>query len=436
VATLTTALFWLPVSIEAAPPSLAETATETRTENLPLSMARQAQAAGDWGEACYWYDFYLTRERNHPEVKKEFLLCLRNYYRGYRHSDPSFAHQVQSPDFKIGQALKFYEEVIAKIQKNYVDAEKATLGRLFREGVAELKLSLEDKKFRQMYVPDERQGRISGYLEVLRKRLLETPDLANAGALIREATRLSREAADVLGIDRRVVIVEFACGACNALDEYTFYISTSAAYAGRSGKTVDDKEGVKDGIGVLGISSFQETTVQELETALATYKAQGMQVLILDLRDNRGGSVEVAVDVVRRFLPDGSPIASTAGKVSVPYQSYTMTPLAMPLFVLIDGATASAAELVAGALKANKRAELIGQTTYGKNWIQQMVPIGQAPHGVICITWAQFFLPGTSDLSKGITPDIAVPSTPMNVQLDRVRQVALDRARMLTAIMR
>jgi hypothetical protein len=432
---MTTALLVLPVSLQAAPPSVTETGTETRTENLPLSMARQAQAAGDWGEACFWYDFYLTRERNHPEIKKAFLLCLRNYYRAYRHADPSFAHQVQSPDFKVSQALKFYEEVLGKIQKNYVDAEKATLTRLFREGVAELKLALEDKKFILLYVPVERQNRVPAYLEMLRK--LETNDFSSAAAVLREATRLSREAADMLGIDRRVVIVEFACGACNALDEYTFYASTSAAYSGRSEKSVyPDLDGVKEGIGVIRIAQFQDTTLQELETALESFKAQGMQVLILDLRDNRGGSVEVAVDVVRRFLPDGTPIASTAGKVNVPYQSYTMSPLTLPVFVLIDGATASAAELVAGALKTHRRAELIGQTTHGKNWIQQMVPVGQAPHGVICITWAQFFLPGTSDLSKGITPNIAVPVTPMNVQMDRVRQVAVERARMLVAVMR
>src|SRR5262249_17226274 len=178
----------------------------------------------------------------------------------------------------------------------------------------------------------------------------------------------------------------------------------------------------------------QDTTLQDLETALESYRAQGMQVLILDLRDNRGGSVEVAVDVVRRFLPDGTPIASTVGKVNVPYQSYTMTPLSLPVIVRTDGATPSAAELVAGALKAHKRAELIGQRTYGKNWIQQLVPVGQAPHGMICITWAQFFLPGTSDLSKGITPNIAVPATPMNEH--RVGQVAIERARMMLPVMR
>lgn len=436
-AVMTTALLWLPAAL-AAPLPMPVTGGETRSAELFLSLARQAHANGDWAEACYWYDACLAKDRNQPEVKKSFLFCLRNYYRNFRHADPSFRHQVLNGDFKLPQALKFYEEVLVKLQQHYVAPEKVNLGRLFREGVVELRLALEDKAFRKEYVPENRQDRIPAVLEGLKRRLAEATEFPSPSAMTREVARLARDVSDVLGIDRRILIVEFACGACNALDEYTFYASPNALYpAGRDDKSVfpaaDYMERLKEGIGVIRITHFQESTSQELEAMIDAFKTQGMQVLVLDLRDNRGGSVEMAVEVVRRFLPDGAHIASTAGKVNVPYQSYTMMPLTLPVFVLVDGSTASAAELVAGALKAHKRAELVGQTTHGKNWIQQTVPVSQAPHGAIQITWAQFFLPNTPDLSKGITPTIAVDPS---ARPERTLDVALERARMLLVVMR
>jgi hypothetical protein len=434
---MTTALLWLPTAL-AAPVPMPVTGSDARSADLFLTLAKQAQTNGDWGEAAYWYDACLARDRNQPEIKKAFLFCLRNYYRSFRHADPSFRHQVLSPDFKLPNALKFYEEVLAKLQQNYVAPEKANLGRLFREGVVEMRLALEDKTFRTLYVAENRRDRIPSVIEGLKRRLGETSDFANTSAVAREVSRMARDISDVVGIDRRVIVVEFACGACNALDEYTFYASPSALYSGREEKSVfpavdDYQKYLRDGIGILRITHFQESTPHELEAWIDTFKMQGMQVLILDLRDNRGGSVEMAVDVVRRFLPDGAHIASTTGKVNTPYQSYTMAPLTLPVFVLIDGSTASAAELVAGALKAHKRAELVGQTTHGKNWIQQTVLVSQAPHGAIQITWAQFFLPNTPDLSKGITPTIPVEATPMN---NRALDVALERARLLVVLMR
>jgi hypothetical protein len=432
---MTTALLWLPSLLAA--PMTPITGSETKKADLFLNLAKQAHANSEWGEACFYYDACLAADRNQPEVKKAFLFCLRNYYRTFRHSDPSFRHQVLSPDFRVPQALKFYEEVLLKLQQHYVAPEKVNLGRLFREGVLELRLALEDKNFRKEYVPVNRQERIPAVLEGLKRRQVDTADFATPSALAREVARLARDVSDVLGVDRRIVIVEVACGACNALDEYTFYASPSALFGGREEKSVSFKDEhtkfLKEGVGILKITHFQESTPQELESWLDALKAQGMQVLVLDLRDNRGGSVEMAVEVVRRFLPDGAHIASTTGKVNVPYQSYTMTPLTLPVFVLVDGSTASAAELVAGALKAHKRAELVGQTTYGKNWIQQTVPFNQAPHGALQITWAQFFLPNTPDLSKGITPTIPVEPAAMG---DRTLETALERARMLVVVMR
>lgn len=432
---MTTALLFLPSSLLAAGNPSSGVGKEENSAALFRTLGEQAQKSNSWGDACYWYDLCLARDRNQPEVKKSFLFCLRNYYRVYRHNDPSFRTQILSSEFRLPQACAFYEEVLATLQKNYVEQDKASLGRLFLEGVTELKMALEDEAFRVQYIPEGRRSRVPAFIAVLKKRLEEKADFANTGAASTAASLISREAHDTLGIERRIVMVEFACGACNALDEWTFYATSTAAYA-REEKSVyfDEKyqEYLKQGIGIVGITHFQDSTAQELESAIDTLKDAGMQVLVLDLRNNRGGSVDAAVDVVRRFLPEGAQIASTAGKLNTPYQSYTMTPLSMPVFVLVNGSTASAAELVAGALKANKRAELVGQTTYGKNWIQQTISLNQGPRGAICVTWAQFFVPNTPDLSKGITPTIAVEA---NAPFERTREVAVERARTFVVTM-
>ena len=106
----------------------------------------------------------------------------------------------------------------------------------------------------------------------------------------------------------------------------------------------------------------------------------------------------------------------------------------VPLFVVVDGSTASAAELLAGALKAHKRADLVGQTTFGKNLIQKMVPVSQVPYGAIRLTWAKFYLHETHDLSQkgGITPTIAVEGRTSMGDPDQQLEVAMQRARNLT----
>jgi hypothetical protein len=435
MAVMTTALLLLPSTALSAP--MPTTGAETNTSNTLLNGARQFRDAGEWGLACLWYDNYLCRERNQPEVKKEFLLCLRNYYRAYRHGDSSFRQQVLGPDFKVAQALTFYEEVLTKLQKNYVDTEKAPLGLLFREGITEIRLSLEDKSFLKQYVPDSRMNKLPALLDSLKKKQTESTSFITPAGAAREVARVSREVAEQLGIDRRVVIVEFACGACNALDEWTFYASPGALYAGRDEKSVfidTDFLAEKkiDGIGVIRITHFQETTPQEFEVAFEALKSKGMQVLILDLRDNRGGSVEAAVEVARRFLPDGAQIATTSGKTNTTYQSYSMAPLTLPVFALVNSSTASAAELLAAALKSHKRAELVGQATYGKSWVQQTFSVTQAPHGALCITGSQFFVPNAPDLNKGIAPTIPVDAGAGD---KRVIEVAVDRARTFVVTM-
>src|SRR5262249_27258542 len=140
--------------------------------------------------------------------------------------------------------------------------------------------------------------------------------------------------------------------------------------------SVFDVEVFPGGIGYLRLTSFQPTTLAELEKALADLHARArmsgmgeLRALILDLRDNPGGLFPVSVQVAERFLPEGI-IVTTQGQGSAynrTFESHSgMSAVDVPLFILINSETASAAEVLAGALKDNLRATLIGQPTYGK----------------------------------------------------------------------
>jgi carboxyl-terminal processing protease len=189
------------------------------------------------------------------------------------------------------------------------------------------------------------------------------------------------------------------------------------------------------GIGYLQLVTFQETTLAELDKAILNLQAAEMRALILDLRGNEGGLFEVAVQVVERFVSAGV-IVSTHGQVreyNATYRAHGSSVLAVPLVVLVDGDTASSAEMVAGALKDHQRGTLVGRTTFGKGSIQRVGGLSAIPGG-IRMTVAKFFSPrglGYSDI--GVSPHLVVePSTlPMSLEQDAQVQRALDVARAL-----
>jgi carboxyl-terminal processing protease len=154
-----------------------------------------------------------------------------------------------------------------------------------------------------------------------------------------------------------------------------------------------------------------------------------MKALVLDLRGNLGGDLDVAAEVAKRFMGAPTFIGSVSGKNNKKYRSYGMSTMDAPMVVLIDANTASAAEFLAVSLKANDRAKLIGQNTYGKNLVQrpEAVSLRMAPCGALRLTWAQFYGPGREDVSKGgVMPDIRSSMTP-----ERQKEEAFEKAQAL-----
>ena len=164
------------------------------------------------------------------------------------------------------------------------------------------------------------------------------------------------------------------------------------------------------GVGYLKLTSFQKTTTNELDNALWDLHNQGMRSLIVDVRGNPGGLLPASVKAVDRFVSSGV-IVSTRGRNAredFDYQAHTVGTWRVPLIVLIDGNSASASEIFAGAIHDLKRGTVIGQRSYGKGSVQGIFPLVGSSAG-IRLTTAKFYSPSGRAISKnGVLPDIAV----------------------------
>jgi carboxyl-terminal processing protease len=168
-------------------------------------------------------------------------------------------------------------------------------------------------------------------------------------------------------------------------------------------------------IGYIRISSFNEQTTDGLKKAITDITAQippeKLKGFILDLRNNPGGLLDQAISVSDTFLERGE-IVSTRGRDAEETQRFNARPgdliKGRPLIVLINGGSASASEIVAGALQDQKRATVIGTRSFGKGSVQTIIPLGSG-NGALRLTTARYFTPsGKSIQAKGITPDIEV----------------------------
>lgn len=164
------------------------------------------------------------------------------------------------------------------------------------------------------------------------------------------------------------------------------------------------------GVAYMRLGSFQKTTSRDLDSALWDMHRQGMQCLIVDVRRNPGGLLTAAVDAADKFLSSGN-IVSTRGRNShedFDYRAHSVGTWRVPLIVLIDGDTASASEIFAGAVRDHRRGTVIGQRSYGKGSVQGIFSLTTSKAGVR-LTTAKFYSPSGREISRrGVEPDLAV----------------------------
>ncbi|MDX9943871.1 MAG: S41 family peptidase [Azonexus sp.] len=204
---------------------------------------------------------------------------------------------------------------------------------------------------------------------------------------------------------------------------------------------------VEPGYGWIRITQFQETTVPDLAKHLEkVYKEGDLKGLILDLRNDPGGLLHGAIGVSAAFLPPDVKVVSTDGRTTDAKQEFLTRPRdylrgtredplrnlpvgtkKVPMVVLVNGGSASASEIVAGALQDHKRAVIVGTQTFGKGSVQSVLPL--PGNTAIKLTTARYYTPeGRSIQAKGITPDIVVEeSLNGNGSRMRIREADLER---------
>ena len=150
-----------------------------------------------------------------------------------------------------------------------------------------------------------------------------------------------------------------------------------------------------DGIGYLNLNQFTQNCSRDVRRALLEMKREGMQKLILDLRNNGGGSEQEAVNIVNMFVPKGKLIVSNRGKLKQANHDYltTVEPIdsLMPVVVLVNGESASASEITAGALQDLDRAVILGTRTYGKGLVQMTMDLPY--NGILKLTTNKYYIP-------------------------------------------
>lgn len=501
------------------PPPKPADATKLRSE------AADAERAGNWEAAFAAYCRLYTADRQSGDVRERLNDSLRRVQQSRRHHDPAFRQFTLN--LAIDDGLDLFRDVLLAVPPYYADRDKATPQRMWKHGVEEFDRALGSPAFRQAYLDTAPPEQVEAFRTRLRTFWAKRPvgTARDARAALRNLVAAAQDAFPV-----RVpaaVAVEFVCGSCAGLDEYTVYLSpaeftpdpatvtdlsahglylgtsdagpviegvavgswaalntplrkgdrivkvngrgmslgTASAIADALRTPIDGfheleslaagaamprvsrfpvvvptvylREMVpeRDGVGYVRIGSFGPTTPAEVDEAVAYLKARGARVLVIDLRGNHGGSFTAGVEVARRLLPSGI-IVTTQGQLGevagrVFSSDSGMNALDLPLVVLIDAETASAAEVVAAALKDNGRAVVVGMASFGKGAVQVPVKLGaddatdmgRPRAGGVRVTIARLFSPrGTPINGAGVTPN-ALEADPV-----RQLQLAFDRA--------
>lgn len=183
-------------------------------------------------------------------------------------------------------------------------------------------------------------------------------------------------------------------------------------------KDIKDARIINDGIGYIRLVEFRENTAKDLNTALEKLKKEGMAGLILDLRNNPGGLLNVAVEVSEKFIEKGKVVVSTRGRIAaqnLEFRSKSNKPiLNIPMVVLINEGSASGSEIVAACLQDYKRAIIVGVKSFGKGSVQTVIPLND--NSALRLTTSKYFTPSGGQIhGKGVIPDIVVEESKIEI---------------------
>jgi hypothetical protein len=421
-----------------APGQYPEPTSGAPAEDL-IKTARGHEKAQRWDEAVQTWLQVLVLDRGDADAREAIPRDVRLARQAQRYRDPSFLERVLA--LSSADVLALYREVLVKVQAHYVEPDKAAVQRLFRQGLDEFVAALGDANFRDRHLKGVEEAKVAKFRSDVHAAWA-TREVLSVEEACRAASSIAAGAKKVLGMRTlNPVVCEFVCGACNSLDEYSAYLSASQYLAETYGSPqlsvhVNFERG---NVAYMRISHFQPSTPQEVEAELKRLAMSGTaRALVLDLRGNAGGLFTAAVKTAEQFLPGGIIVTAQgpsdeANKVYTSAAGNAATDL--PMIVLVDNETASAAEVLAVALRDNRRAKLIGTATFGKGTVQKVISFTTAeefdpesgkarPRAAVRVTLARLIAPSGNPITGvGVTPDQIVGDR------DQQRRTALDQAR-------
>ena len=460
----------------------------------------QLERSRKWLDAIEHYEQAL---KDWPEDKElQYGLRRSKIHFGLerRYADASFdAQLLRLPE---PEALSRFDEILREVQTKYVEPLSTT--SFVAHGTESLYLALANDKFVKRHLSGADADAVARLRQILRDQYWNKP-VADGAAARRTILEVCGLARSTVGLPGTPVIMEYVFGGCNALDDYSNYLTPdkledlygniegefvglgiemkaetgsgmhlvnvlpqSPAEEGglrrgdyivaidgadcrnmstdeaarllrgtqgsavrityERGASAQRREGVffrrevhiksipvarivdrEHGIGYIQMTGFQSSTARELDEALSQLRAQGMRSLIWDVRGNPGGLLPAAVEVLDRFIEDGM-LVSTRGRSSdqnFQYRAHRSGTWKVPLVLLVDGDSASASEIVAGAIRDHRRGVIVGRQTFGKWSVQSIVQMrGSAG---LRLTTAKFYSPKGVTLGKiGVKPDRVV----------------------------
>src|SRR6184192_68803 len=335
--------------------------------------------------------------------------------------------------------ISIFAKAIELIRQDYVDGNKTSYHDLVTAAMKGMLSSLDPHSqfmdpndFRDMQ--DDTRSRFNGLgIEVSMKNglptvitAMEDTPAAKAGILSGDQIlRINGVSTERMDLQDAVNILRGPPGgkvtltllrpSTNEIKEYALQRAEIKIQSVKGSRLLDAQLTGPFKIGYIRLIQFNEPTADELSKALDELQKQGMQALVLDLRNNPGGLLNSAVDVCALFLPPNTKVVSTQGRVASQQHDYSTSGAkkerpSFPMVVLINEGSASGAEIVAGALKDLHRAVLVGETTFGKGSVQNVM---QLPDGsAVRFTTAKYYTPSKQVIQgNGVTPNIRVAMT-------------------------
>jgi carboxyl-terminal processing protease len=501
-----------------------------------LRGGQQLEQQRRWGEALAHYEEAIRQYPDDDALHQRFDIARLHYDLERRYADRSFCESVLR--LSAERALELYSQVLLKIEAEYVELPQWK--NLVERGSSNLQVALGESAFANRNIPERDRAAVDAFRRELWSVVSSRPARSRADARDTVAI-VARLAQDRLEVAPAAIVLEYLCGATNALDPYSTYltpdqlneqysqidgnyvglgvelkteqgglvilrvisgspaeeagvlardrilaidlqptkdINTDQAanlLQGLDGSTVTltlaapeqparqvvvhrrrvevpsvDQVSMVDpqyGVGYFRLTAFQKTTPRDLDAALWKLHREGMKSLVIDVRGNPGGELLAAVDVADRFIERGI-IVSTRGRNTQEDRTYSaheqQGKWRLPLVVIIDQDSASAAEIFAGAIRDHRRGTTVGARSFGKGSVQKIIPLDESNAGVK-LTTAKFYSPSGRPVSGvGVTPDVVVPpvrmvAKPIDGKLpaseDAMLTAALQAARGLTQML-